>query len=209
MPYTARRDDVWSAKPPLWWADALSNHGQALQLLAASNQLRHDKTSNQLRHDKKRALGTQLGADEHGAQPAARLPLTSLVGGGRAEATAGASMLTRAARESFQKGVSIGLWQNAWQRWNTEPPPSMADERIVRRGWVARTEPHFPHVAAAVLEASWQTLRDEAWSWHQSLGSRRGSISDAEISDAEAAGASGADAEGSDRIGSDRIGSSL
>lgn len=165
----ARRSDLWGARRPLWWADALSGLGQALQLLAASNDVR----------------SRQAGPPRAKGYP-----------------SAGSAMLTRAARAWYEHGVHIGLWHNAWQRWNVEPPRhlvatsgALRDDRHTM-GWVERSAPYYPHATVALLEANWRTIRDECLSWHRSLATAATSPAAADTTDGKR-GSGEEDEEGS------------
>ena len=145
---SARRDDIYSGRPPLWWADALLSLGQVLQLLAAANEVR-----------------ARLAVP-----PAPAPPLPPR---GVGPPSAGSAMLTRAARATYQRGVALGIWSNAWQRWNVEPPAPIANEDLLAMGWVEPSAAHYPHSTAALLERNWRTIRDEILAWHASLNGAR------------------------------------
>ena len=106
-----------------------------------------------------------------------RLPRPRWRGRGRPGWLApGNRLLTGMARQVYDRGVSIGLWENAWQRWNVEPPRVLESEaaaRYVSRPWLDRRDPadrpHYPHAAVATLEAGWREMRDEIVSWHRSM----------------------------------------
>ena len=105
-------------------------------------------------------------------------------------ATPGSLMLGRAARAVFERGVTLGIWQSAWQHWNVAPPPALPDALHAPVGWVERSQPQFPHAAAAVLESHWRTIRDEVLSWHCSMQS-----TPAGAGGVHGGGASGGDAD--------------
>ena len=174
VPYRARRDDSFGDERnvPLWWADALYNLGQALQILGAAAQTRYLQTVDSARG----------GAARPPTLPTLPTPPSSPAGSmawpwARPGWLApGNQLLTRMARQQYDRGVSIGLWANAWQRWNVEPPRVLESEaaaRYVSRPWLDRRDPadrpHYPHAAVATLEAGWREMRDEIVSWHRSM----------------------------------------
>ena len=191
VPIGARRSDVYSGRRPLWWADGLLSLGQAFQLLAASNEARSREAQIASLLLERRSAGAREGILAGGGvgggvggggggggtsdyEAAAR----ALPPRGMGPPAPGSAMLTRAARATYQRGVDLGLWQSAWQRWNVEPPPPLREEHLLDHtrsyGWVERRAAHYPHSAVAVLEAHWQTIRDEIVAWHRRLNEQGG-----------------------------------